>query len=104
MNSLEDKAVYFGENAQWTHLTRKKCISKTVCFQEEERILDENLHLANGREQKITHKFCFAASTGLCSDGKGIDTAAASWDAEDFCPNWRVEWRGLVAKLDGPNS
>ena len=56
MNSLEDKAVYFGKNAQWATLLENGCIKNIVCFGEEETLLDG--------------KFCFATNTGKCSSKK----------------------------------
>ena len=66
MDSLEDPSVYFGKDAQWSTLQKNDCITNTICFGEEERILSADLFLAKGQEQTISHKFCFAVSTGAC--------------------------------------
>jgi hypothetical protein len=94
MDSLEDSSVYFGKDAQWTTLQKNDCIANTVCFGEEERILSADLFLAKGREQTISHKFCFAVSTGACGidkkKGKRINLPN-KLDKSDFCPSWIVE-------------
>lgn len=94
MDSLEDPSVYFGNNAQWTTLQKNDCIANTVCFGEEERILSADLFLAKGREQTISHKFCFAVSTGACGidkkKGKRINLPQ-KLDKSDFCSSWMVE-------------
>ena len=88
MNSLEDKAVYFGKNAQWATLLENGCIKNIVCFGEEETLLDSKLYLAGGKEQKVSHKFCFATNTGKCSIKKGTPFIRNQWQKEDFCPEW----------------
>ena len=87
MNSLEDKSVYFGKNAQWASLLDKGCIKNTICFQEEKRILDVDLVFAK-RQEQITHKFCFAVNTGTCSASNIAGSVPVTWDKDDFCSNW----------------
>ena len=79
----------YGENAQWATLRDKGCIEKITCFDEESRTLDANLILARGKEQTISHKFCFAVNTGKCSSSD-FSTRESSWRQEDFCPDWRI--------------
>lgn len=87
--SLEDRSVYFGNNAQWATLRKQHCISNIVCFEDEEIELDKNLHLARGKQQRIAHKFCFAVNTGNCTKKKR-PAARSSWKKDDFCPGWML--------------
>ena len=94
MDSLEDSSVYFGKDAQWSTLQKNDCIANTICFGEEERILSADLFLAKKREQTISHKFCFAVSTGACGIDKKKDkriNLPNKLDKSDFCPSWMVE-------------
>jgi hypothetical protein len=94
MDSLEDSSVYFGKDAQWSTLQKNDCIANTICFGEEERILSADLFLAKGQEQTISHKFCFAVSTGACGIDKKKDKRINfpnKLDKSDFCPSWMVE-------------
>lgn len=68
----------------------KGCIENVVCFQEKERMLDGKLVLAKGREQKISHKFCFAVNTGKCGNKKHAAVRRSSWHKDDFCPEWML--------------
>ena len=99
MRSLEDRSVYFGkrfkwaiqdfgEDAQWATLRKNSCIDNIVCFEEESRTLEGNLHLARGREQTISHKFCFAVNTGTCENKKKQLAVASSWRKDGFCSEW----------------
>merc|ERR1712129_181914 len=68
MDSLTDRAVYFGRNAQWRKLRDKQCISDITCFKEEPRPLDRTYIFSRGKSAGLfSHKFCFAYDTGLCS-------------------------------------
>lgn len=91
MKSLEDRSVYFGKRAQWAALLKDGCIENIACFEEEERILDANFHLARGREQTISHKFCFAANTGTCGRSNTHAPVTSTWHKNDFCPNWMIQ-------------
>lgn len=101
MHSLEDKSVYFGktlkrdvkkygEDAQWGTLHSRGCISDIVCFEDEEKTIDADLHLARGKESNITHKFCFAQNTGTCGSSKKRGTFTSFWHSDDFCPDWMI--------------
>jgi len=75
MHSLSDKEVYFGPNAQWRKLRQDGCISDITCFKEDPRTLDRSFIFAQS-DQVITHQFCFAMVTGMCTDtlkGKSDD-------------------------------
>jgi len=90
MESLHDESVYFGKTAQWTSLVQKRCIEEITCFEEEERTLDASLYLARGKKQQISHKFCFAVSTGTCMTGSKQRPVPKTWNKSHFCPNWIV--------------
>eukprot|EP00571_Detonula_confervacea_P000538 CAMPEP_0172318456 /NCGR_PEP_ID=MMETSP1058-20130122/34927_1 /TAXON_ID=83371 /ORGANISM="Detonula confervacea, Strain CCMP 353" /LENGTH=1694 /DNA_ID=CAMNT_0013033295 /DNA_START=295 /DNA_END=5379 /DNA_ORIENTATION=+ len=91
MKSLEHRKVYFGKDAQWATLLQNNCIGNVFCFREEEMILDSKLHLARGREQRISHQFCFAVNTGTCgTESKMQATVVSTWLKDDFCPTWRI--------------
>ena len=79
----------YGEHAQWATLYNKQCIEKIACFDEESRVLDANFVLARGKEQIISHKFCFAVNTGKCSSSN-LSARESSWHPDDFCPEWRT--------------
>merc|ERR1712238_524172 len=82
---LEDTSIHDGRNTQWASLLEKGCIKNTVCFQEEKRLLDVDYGVAKWQHQ-VTHNFCFAANTGVCS---AINkTVPIMWDKDDFCPDW----------------
>ena len=66
MHSITDKDVYFGPNAQWRKLRDDQCISDIVCFQEEEKRLDQSFIFAK-KGESMAHKFCLAVVTGFCS-------------------------------------
>ena len=70
MNSLTDKAVYFGPNAQWRKLRLNGCIKDITCFEEGEIVLDKN-YVFNKAGGTISHKHCIAISTGKCNHGVG---------------------------------
>jgi hypothetical protein len=70
MDSLHDKAVYFGKTAQWAQLAGRGCISDITCFGEEERELDRDLWFQKKDGGKISHKFCLAMTTGKCSKNR----------------------------------
>lgn len=65
MNSLLDKDVYFGENAQWTMLRRSDCIKNITCFQEDELSLAKDF-IFKKKNSIIKHSFCIAIVTGKC--------------------------------------
>lgn len=99
--SLEDSSVYFGKrstwaskkfgpDAQWATLFKKGCIENISCFEEESRTLDGSLRLARGKEQTISHRFCFATNTGKCGQSTHQATKSSSWQKEDFCQAWMV--------------
>ena len=65
MNSLSEKAVYFGPNAQWRKLRNDGCIQNITCFEEDEIQLSQN-YVFNKAGGKISHRHCMAISTGKC--------------------------------------
>ena len=95
MSSLTDKSVYFGEGAQWATLQKGGCIEDIVCFGEEKRKLSADLHLAKGREQTISHQFCFARSTGKCASDIALKqqkvALSRQWHQDDFCQSWKLK-------------
>ncbi len=93
MSSLSDKSVYFGEGAQWATLKKGGCIDDIVCFIEEETTISADLYLAQGREQSISHQFCFARNTGTCASGKKIPVVGSprQWHKDDLCQSWMIE-------------
>ena len=101
MNSLEDNSVYFGMNAQWTILLKQDCITNTICFQEEENILDVDLVFAK-RQQQINHNFCFAVNTGTCGTNRKRSHFPLPWAKDDFCSNWLHPQLGNGPRY-GPN-
>ncbi|CAB9510836.1 Protein of unknown function (DUF229) [Seminavis robusta] len=70
MNSLVDDVVYFGPNGQWTHLMKNGCITDVACFTEEDKKLDRT-YVFNKGGATISHKFCFAITTGKCQKFQG---------------------------------
>mmetsp|Transcript_27789 Transcript_27789/g.47000 ORF Transcript_27789/g.47000 Transcript_27789/m.47000 type:complete len:563 (-) Transcript_27789:166-1854(-) len=110
MSSLTDKSVYFGKGAQWATLQKNECIEDIVCFGEEKRKLSADLYLANGREQTISHQFCFARNTGNCGSerivaSKGQKVASKvqrqskrrQWRTGDFCNSWMLKTPNIEA-------
>ena len=59
MNTLNDRQVYFGPNAQWRKLRERKCISNMVCFQEDTIDLQRDFIFAK-RDSTPTGQFCIA--------------------------------------------
>jgi hypothetical protein len=72
-------------------LRNKECIENITCFTEEKVTLNSALRLAKGKEQAISHKFCFAVNSGKCSSSKFI-SRKASWHQDDFCPAWKIQF------------
>ena len=78
MDSLEDKEVYFGQNAQWTKLRANGCIRDITCFAEEETEVNKKFVFSRGMEgNKMRHKFCIAIVTGKCR-ANGLDESTPS--------------------------
>ena len=67
MNSLSDRDVYFGSDAQWRKLRAGGCIRDILCFGEGETVLERSFVFASENEL-ILHKFCFAQVTGKCTN------------------------------------
>ena len=66
MNDLNDRAVYFGKNAQWRKLRDRGCITDIVCFSEDQLdTLDRDFHFAK-KGSKYSGKFCISMTTGKC--------------------------------------
>ena len=105
MNSVNDRAVYFGPNAQWRKLRKRNCISNIVCFQE-----DDTHTLALKRDfifakqgSKRTGKFCVAVTTGRCRRDKPDSIAMSEKCTADLkqllsqlnlnkmCPQYQIE-------------
>lgn len=70
MNSLTDNVVYFGPRGQWTELFKRGCIRDVVCYEEEKKKL-ERTYVFNQGGATISHKFCFAITTGICQKYEG---------------------------------
>lgn len=102
MSSLTDKSVYFGEGAQWATLKKGGCIDDIACFAEEETKISADLYLAKGREQSITHQFCFARNTGNCTSGnvasrRQVVSSSHQWHKDDLCQSWMIETPNIGA-------
>lgn len=97
MNSLEDKAVYFGPNAQWRKLRDRGCITQPVCFQEAPLQLDRTLVFGK-QGQWFTSGFCVAMVTGKCSRHQSLSAPCRSEIAlvmntiglDRFCPRYQI--------------
>lgn len=102
MSSLTDKSVYFGKGAQWATLKKGGCIDDIACFTEEETKISADLYLAKGREQSISHQFCFARNTGNCTGGNvasmgQVVSSSRKWHKDDLCQNWMIETPNIGA-------
>lgn len=108
IQSLEDKSVYFGKrpawaaekfgnDAQWATLLKKGCIENITCFEEQSRTLVGSLRLAKGKEQTISHQFCFASNTGKCGEKSRQPARLNSWRVEDFCPSWMISHPSVLS-------
>lgn len=100
MGSLEDKEVYFGQNAQWTKLRANGCIRDITCFSEEETEVDKKFVFSRGmRDNKMCHKFCIAVVTGKCKvnglDEGTVDSPLThiteSLYLKTLCPEYQVK-------------
>lgn len=70
MNSLNDRQVYFGRNAQWRKLRERNCITNIVCFKED-GVVDLKRDFIFAKQGSIqTGMFCVALTTGRCQRGK----------------------------------
>jgi len=103
MNSLNDRQVYFGPNAQWRRLRERNCISNITCFQEdgELSLLRDFIFAKEGSSQ--TGKFCVAVTTGRCQRDKldseimsekcttDIDQLLIQLDLNKVCTQYQIE-------------
>jgi len=100
MNSLSDRAVYFGPGAQWRTLRQNRCITNITCFKDEVTVLDKAYIFASDNDKEIMHSFCFAVNAGVCRYSEAARTD--SWDTRrnneqtkldlfDFCPDVELE-------------
>ncbi len=102
MSSLTEKSVYFGEGGQWATLKKGGCIEDITCFGEEETKISADLYLAKGREQTISHQFCFARNTGNCASGNvaamgQVVGSSRPWQKDEFCQSWMLETPNIGA-------
>ena len=74
MNSLDDNAVYFGPDGQWTDLQKRDCIRDISCYSEEEKELSRG-YVFNRDGSSIVHKFCIAVTTGKCSKERAASSS-----------------------------
>jgi hypothetical protein len=66
MNDLNDRAVYFGKNAQWRKLKDRGCITDIVCFSEDQLdTLDRDFIFAK-KGSTYSGTFCISMTTGKC--------------------------------------
>ena len=95
MDSLVDRAVYFGPRAQWRQLLTRGCINKTVCYTEESRALARDYNFRKARQGNISHKWCVAVTTGKCSSAAGREAACHQQSSMagllDLCPQARIK-------------
>ena len=101
MNSLKDRDVYFGPKAQWRKLRDGHCIEGIVCFEEESRKLEKSFIFSRNNES-ISHKFCFARTTGDChynipggfgEGGHGLEVIPVTKNdnLHNICPGFQFE-------------
>jgi hypothetical protein len=94
MGSLNDKAVYFGRNAQWRKLRDRGCITEPVCFQEAPVHLERTFVF--GKEgESFTSVFCIAMVTGTCSIQQSscqsdLYSAVATIGLNGLCPRYQI--------------
>ena len=70
MNSLKDRQVYFGKNAQWRKLKERNCISNIVCFREDGTVGLKRDFVFAKKGSTPTGEFCIAVTTGRCQSGE----------------------------------
>mmetsp|Transcript_2119 Transcript_2119/g.2853 ORF Transcript_2119/g.2853 Transcript_2119/m.2853 type:complete len:240 (+) Transcript_2119:709-1428(+) len=72
-DTYRDRLVYFSEDnkGQWSILRKSNCIKNITCYEEKETTLNKNLVLGE-KGKAISHKFCFAVTTGKCSKLKAL--------------------------------
>ena len=101
MSTLTEPAVYFGPKAQWRQLRERGCITKPVCFQEDDLDLERDFVFAK-RGTSYRSKFCIAMTTGRCQKGgvtlpepSGCDSsiyrAVSKLGLNQLCPKYQVE-------------
>ena len=95
MNSLNDRQVYFGPNAQWRKLRQRDCISNIICFQEDDILDLQRDFIFAKRGSTQTGKFCIAITTGKCQKDK-VDILN-DYDTIERCT---AEINQLVTQLD----
>jgi len=66
MLALDDRAVYFGPQAQWRKLRDRECITTPICFQEAPLELERNF-IFGKKGNSFSSVFCIAMVTGNCS-------------------------------------
>jgi len=96
MNSLSDRSVYFGPDAQWRKLQKSDCITNITCFTDQVITLNRKFVFSSTDGiKKIAHKFCFAVNTGLCHDSRVPEILnecrTTNADIFDFCPDVQVK-------------
>ena len=77
MGSLGDRAVYFGERAQWRKLRDRGCITGITCYREDGAVPLERDYIFAKKGDKRTDEFCVAVTTGRCQRGS-LESRAVS--------------------------
>ena len=97
-DTYRDRLVYFSEDnkGQWSILRKSHCIKNIACYEEKEATLNKNLVLGE-KGKVISHKFCFAVTTGKCSRLKAT-SKGGYWkiptsvkDFKELCPSAVIE-------------
>lgn len=108
MGSVTDRSVYFGSNAQWRQLVRNGCIADTVCFQDEEKILQRKYVFNRGVNTSVRHSFCVALVTGKCDvnpHGRPTHLAdlSASLQLKELCREHQLNLTSVLPHVKSQN-
>lgn len=102
MNSLSDRQVYFGKNAQWRKLRERNCISNIVCYREDGTVGLKRDFVFQKKGSRVEGEFCIAVTTGRCQRGKTdsktisekcvvkINQLLDNLDLKDTCPMHQI--------------